>query len=239
MFDFLNQGGFQQTANPTPEQQGELAEQWKGWLTPSNRAALMQFGVSLMQPVGLGQTSMGHFGQALGRGGEAAARVGKQDLAEQELQRKKTEDESEATLRSARAATAEAGAGAAGTRVELARSRLEMERERLGLDRERAEGAAAGRSATQLIRAQQLYQREVADIQKRNNDILKSGPKEDVPTWEQWLQKYPDTRNALGVTGATSAPSGGSGASSAYPDARQAKDGNWYVQRNGQYFKVQ
>src|SRR5262245_56997727 len=50
----------------------EVRNAWDGFLSnPDNQAALIQFGISLMQPMGFGQTPMGHLGQAIGSAGAA------------------------------------------------------------------------------------------------------------------------------------------------------------------------
>jgi hypothetical protein len=59
--------------NPTPtsEPQEGLVSKWRGWLQqPDNRAALLQFGVNMLQPMGPGQTFWGQLGQSLGAAGQ-------------------------------------------------------------------------------------------------------------------------------------------------------------------------
>ena len=71
--------------NPSPREQEDIAGQWRSWIdNPGNRAALMQFGIAALQPVGLGQTPLGHLGNAIGAGAEASARVGDAALIETE-----------------------------------------------------------------------------------------------------------------------------------------------------------
>jgi hypothetical protein len=67
------------TANP---QQGgpDLFSRWGQALEdPSTRASLLQIGLQLMQPMGFGQSPMGHLAQAIGAGGEAASRIEAED----------------------------------------------------------------------------------------------------------------------------------------------------------------
>lgn len=55
--------------------------QWDDWLQrPGNRTAMLQMGLQLMQPVGIGQTAGGHIAQSIGAGGEAVARQEAGDL---------------------------------------------------------------------------------------------------------------------------------------------------------------
>lgn len=66
------------TQQPQTQQapQNDLAGQWRAFLAkPENTAALMQTGLNLMQPQGIGQTAAGQVAQAIGGGGEAAGRV--------------------------------------------------------------------------------------------------------------------------------------------------------------------
>lgn len=63
-----------------------LQEKWRSWLAdPANRAALIQSGVALMQPVSIGQSPFGHLGQAIGAGAEASARYGDQVRKDEEF----------------------------------------------------------------------------------------------------------------------------------------------------------
>lgn len=64
--------------NPQSAAQSDpgLFEKWRGWLgAPQNRAALLQTGLSLMQPVPIGQSQFGHIASALGQGLGAAGRA--------------------------------------------------------------------------------------------------------------------------------------------------------------------
>lgn len=61
----------------------QAASQWDDWLQrPGNRTALLQMGLQMMQPVGIGQTVGGHIAQSIGAGGEAVARQETSDLKE-------------------------------------------------------------------------------------------------------------------------------------------------------------
>jgi hypothetical protein len=55
---------------------------------PASRSALLQIGLGLMQPVAMGQSVAGHVAQGIGGGGEAEAR-----LSREEFERQKHEDE--------------------------------------------------------------------------------------------------------------------------------------------------
>jgi hypothetical protein len=70
-------------------QPSAVASQWSGFLdNPTNRTALLQMGLQLMQPMAYGQTGIGQIGQAIGAGGEAVGRQEAADLEEQQSQNK-------------------------------------------------------------------------------------------------------------------------------------------------------
>lgn len=63
-------------AAPGMTPQNDLHAKWMAHLTdPQVRAALMQFGVGMLQPRNNGQTFAGQVGQSIAEGGQAAARV--------------------------------------------------------------------------------------------------------------------------------------------------------------------
>jgi hypothetical protein len=66
---------------------------------PESRAALLQIGLGLMQPVGLGQTPIGHIGQAIGGGGEAVGRYEKQTQEEEDAAAKREAKQRELDIR--------------------------------------------------------------------------------------------------------------------------------------------
>lgn len=114
---------------PAQSAQTDYAGQWRGWLSdPGNRAALMQFGISLMQPIAPGQTPIGHFGSALGSAGEAISRREKQDLAEAEVGSKAQLRESAAQLAETRANAAVQNIGHQSEVLDLKRMLGLMER---------------------------------------------------------------------------------------------------------------
>lgn len=185
--------------NPSPEQQSDIAGQWKNWMAnEGNRAALMQFGIAMMQPVGLGQTPLGHFGQAVGSVGELGTR-------REEAERKERELSSKEELRSAQAQVAEARAGAAGSGAGRAADRLVHQRERLASDE-------AHRLTGRQLQALVAYQNHRKAIEQHN---ITAPPNErkPIPTQEEFLQGA-----GLGHLAPTTATSvGGGGAPSATP----------------------
>lgn len=161
---------------------GKLSQEWKTWLDdPQNKAALMQFGISLMQPVGLGQSALGHLGQAVGAGGEAANRLAKEQLNEEEATSKQGLRESQATAAEQRATTAQARLEGAGVRDELRRQQIENSRLNAQLSAE-----------TKLTTA---YSKQKADHEFLN-------PGKPFPTFEQWKATNPQLVRHLQMGGA-------------------------------------
>lgn len=67
----------------TGEDPNSAAAKWDDFMQrPGNRQALLQIGLQMMQPVGIGQTTGGHIAQAIGSGGEAVDRGSNLDLKE-------------------------------------------------------------------------------------------------------------------------------------------------------------
>jgi hypothetical protein len=97
----------------------KIAQQWTSFLDqPGGRAALLQAGLALSQPMAWGQSGFGHLAGAIGSGAEAATRAEALGLKAQEA-------ESRMMLAEARAGAAGAHAGAAETRAQSAREKLE------------------------------------------------------------------------------------------------------------------
>src|SRR5688572_16624188 len=86
MYEELGMGGSsplfdQKTLNPSKP---GLGDRWRNWMAqPSNRAALLQFGISMMQPIGVGQSPIGHLGQAIGQGAQAQGRQQQAEIAQE------------------------------------------------------------------------------------------------------------------------------------------------------------
>jgi hypothetical protein len=103
--------------NPTPPAPGSPEHQslFNGWLDylqrPEVSTALLQFGASMLQPAGWGQTSLGQLGQAVGEAGQAVGRYRKgeseaaQAAADLEAKKAQTENEAKRTAISQQEAT--------------------------------------------------------------------------------------------------------------------------------------
>ena len=91
---------------PAQRQSGAAASSWHDWLTkPENQAAMMQFSINLMQPVGPGQNLMGAVGQAVGAGAEARDRAIASDA---ELKQKQIQLETERRAQESKSSEEEA-----------------------------------------------------------------------------------------------------------------------------------
>lgn len=118
-------------SDPANPANSNVASSWNQALgDPGVRTALLQFGISLMQPPSFGDTTSSQIGRAIGDSGEAVSRVN-------EDTRKQQETDSKASLRDAQSTAAEARATAAGARTDAAGSRLQVEQAKLGLAGER------------------------------------------------------------------------------------------------------
>lgn len=140
----------------------DVQSEWQNWLgNDANRAAMMQFGIALTQPMGWGQNTIGHIGSALGSAGEAAGRT-------QAAQRAQDQSDSKATLREAQAQTAEARAGVAQAQSGLAEGKLGIAEGKLGLA-----GQKLGLDAQRLQQQQDLgYIQRSAPLMKMYQDQI-------------------------------------------------------------------
>lgn len=126
--DAITGTGVQQAPADMPPEQ--IKQSWLEYFNrPEVQAGLLQFGAQALQPVPIGQTAAGHFGQALTSGMQAAGRI-----ASQEDERKRAAAQ-EAKLE-AEAARAEAQAAQEGERATLAREGMQVDRERLQADKD-------------------------------------------------------------------------------------------------------
>lgn len=116
---------------------GAIAEEWNQALKdPNTRTALLQAGISLMQPPNFGQTAAGHLGQAIGSAGEAVGRRTAEDRAESEADTRNVLREARAGAAEARAGTANAALGLRQQGLDIARERLQTSKQLTGLQRQ-------------------------------------------------------------------------------------------------------
>lgn len=188
---------------------------------PADRAALLQIGLNLMQPIGFGQTVGGHIGQAIGAGGEAASRGEAEDLKRQQ---------------------AESKLAIADERLRIAQQNADT-RERRGVGR-----AVKGLSAYQEYRASRDEKKDAEkEAKEAKKEELAQAQRiaDQVENLKYNNPNHPNVRKYEDKTvdeivemrrGGGTAPAAAGGAA-----PRQAADGNFYVpdpNRPGKYLKV-
>lgn len=228
----------------------EAQGQWDDWLQrPGNRSALLQMGLQMMQPVGIGQTVGGHIAQSVGAGGEAVARQEASDLKERVADAKmQAADErlrilqqnADASTMRATSAAARAANKKVGGLTDLFRARAarqdatNFERQ---LDKDASEILKRRDKQSGDIMAQGKLSDDIAPYAGKSKDEIKemlraSRPKPKfgaVPTMDEGSDDDEETD-----TSSQSAAPPAQG-------ARQAPDGNWYVpdpKRPGKYLRV-
>ena len=191
---------------PAPEAEPDFAGQWQNWLgNEANRAALMQFGIALTQPMQWGGNNMSHIGAALGSAGEAAGR-------QQAAQRADDKNESQMALREAQASNMEARANIAGARAETANTQVMA-------NQARYEASKSLTTSQRLRELRKVYEEMVA------NPLT---PKANKMSWEDYVKNTDPALYAQALTG--SANNASAGASQG-----QAKDGEIRTYNGARY----
>jgi hypothetical protein len=207
---------------PAQSQDNDVAGQWRNFLADNNnRAALLQFGLSMMQPMDVGQSAVGQLGQSIGEVGELSDRRKKLDIAS-------TEADSKQNLRASQAEAAEARANTAATRAAAATDRQNYTRENTRL-----------RVAAQLYGQYESYRKNTETLNARKKLLDPTAPLDPVLDFETWASRNPGVAAALG--GGELTPSGGGlppAETPPVPNAVRDPQGRWVVQKNGKWFEV-
>lgn len=169
-----------QVSPPADDQEREQRVQgWKAFLQdPQVKAALLQFGIQALQPVPIGQTTLGHIAGAIGAGGEAAQRVQTAQEAEQQQQ---LDNE----LAQRRVKAVETQAEAAKGQVNVNRQRLEVEKARnqqmtdIALKRLQVEEQKLATMKDDATRRDQLRQIQLVNEGLRLKNILRQAGLEE------------------------------------------------------------
>lgn len=91
-FDPTEAAPVPQDTSSADASKGGVRKAWDAWTSkPENNAALLQFGIAMMQPRSQGQSSVGQFGNAIGEAGEASTR----NIAAQNVEEDKTAQRAE------------------------------------------------------------------------------------------------------------------------------------------------
>lgn len=136
-----------QAPGATPGADPGYESRYNSWMThlqsPETRAALLQFGIGMLQPRQAGQTFMGQVGTSMGDAGQAAARVG-------ETQRLVAKDQREQTRLD--------------QQTRMQNEQLAIDKENLGLAKGKAtrEEAQAAANAQQQTIDNSFKERELA-----------------------------------------------------------------------------
>ena len=199
---------------------GRLKNQWTEFFAdPRAQGALLQFGLQMMQPVGVGQNGLGHFAQAVGASGEQLGRAEAIDFARRDQDRKDEDVDTKGILRSAQAETSESRAKAAEANANTAAIRAAALNDRNRLQQEALEARQRMNRTTNLVRAQGIYNRELQKIMERNTNQLrdKNAPLEVVPSFQEWVSKNPSLAVQLGIGADGGTPGGSAGGNSGAP----------------------
>lgn len=219
--------------------------QWDDWLQrPGNRTALLQMGLQMMQPVGIGQTVGGHIAQGVGAGGEAVARQETSDLKERvaDAKMQAADERLRISQQTADASTLRATSAAARGANKKVGGLTDLFRARAARQDAAAFEKSLDKDATALAKqANDPLMDPNSDVVKKykgkssidiREDLRATRPKPKfgaVPTMDD---SSDDEETDPGAAPAVAPPMQG---------ARQAPDGNYYVpdpKRPGKYLRV-
>lgn len=165
---------------------------------PRARAALLSFGIAMMQPPSFADNFSSQFGRALGAAGEGVRGVTEQQRKDELLAIQGQEAESKQDLRASQADAAVARAGAAEARAGTATMQSQVAAGNLAARQAELEGKNERNALMSRIRLSALYQKYVQDVNERNDPLGK--PKgwkaEPVLTIDQWYKANPMLRDS-------------------------------------------
>ena len=220
--------------NPQSAAQSDpgLFEKWRGWLgAPQNRAALLQTGLSLMQPVQVGQSQFGHVASALGQGlgaaGRAEARIAGEAKEQAKLERelegenldreiKRSGLELDRQNTQSLIADRQAGRADARTRLGLAQEESKLGREKTALEIENVKKGGGGLTLDKMFGAA----KDIVETSTLTNQPIET-------TTQQYLESVKQLQAGMG--GGQSGQSGGgtpppSAPTSTYPSPKTAAE---------------
>ena len=176
---------------PDSDTFSQLQDQWNTFLAkPEGQAALLSFGINMLQPPSFGDNPLAQVGRAIGHAGETTANIEKMDLAQQEA----------ASKEDARAAAARLAEERAAHMGESQRSATESTQAKLELGRLSAS-----------VRLNGLYQQERQKIEAineaRRKDVLNAPgspgytPPLPIPSYSEFLVTDPIARETAARAG--------------------------------------
>jgi hypothetical protein len=176
---------------PDSDTFSKLQDQWNTFLAkPEGQAALLSFGINMLQPPSFGDNPLAQAGRAIGHAGETVGNIEKMDIAQREAASK--EDE-----RASRAQLAESKAAHAGDV-----STLGTERNRLLLENTQAKLELGRLSANMTLQG-----RYDKDKMAYDRDVMHPPPGSPgyvpFPSYSEWLVSSPETRELAAKAGIT------------------------------------
>lgn len=221
------------------------SNQWDAWLErPGNRTALLQMGLQLMQPVAMGQSVGGHIAQGVGAGGEALTRHAILDEKSQLAEAKLAQADEKLRI-----AQQNADSGAVRATAAATRSTAKKVGGLTDAFRARAAREDAKDFEKQLDKDARALEKQAQDFQRSKDDpiVQKYKGKSHIEIREMLRAERPkpkfgsipstDDDDEEDPDPVVSAPAAAE-EKPPYPGARKAKDGNWYVQKDGKTFRV-
>lgn len=161
---------------------GDIGKDWGNALSdPSVRTALLQFGISMMQPPSFGDTFASQTGRAIGSAGEALGRNEAADIKQQEADSKQQLRESQSNLAAEKAASQ-------GALTDQKRQALDQQQQKIQLQRQNQTLQNAIRQQAERTRAQAAYQKYSKDTDAANFLLPPDKQQPKVP-FEQWYQQ--------------------------------------------------
>lgn len=201
---FVADGESDPTANlPDAGTFGKIQDQWNAFLDkPGGRAALLSFGINLLQPPSFGDNPLAQVGRAIGAAGETGGRIEAMDVKQQEEALKAQEAASKEELRTANTQLAGAHAAHYGTMAQLAQER------NANLIERNAQALTLGKLAAsnQLYGKYNTYRQDAErENLKRSQDFINKPPQVPVLSFEEFLGSDAGARDiaeraGIGVT---------------------------------------
>lgn len=179
----------------------KIRNEWGSFLSdPRGRAAMMSAGLALMQPPSFGDNAISQFGRAIGAAGQSGQLMEQQDVKRSEMESKDAGREAQAQARLLTADAAQQRAEAAGARLGTAGAQLELRKQAL-------ENAQNRSQMSSRLRLSQMYQNDVARVNRENaNAKLLGQPEKPILPFQDWVANNPALRS-LGLLDNTNVPS--------------------------------
>lgn len=204
-------GGLVQGKPPaSPTEYSTLQKSWTDYFAnPQVQAGLMQFGVSLMTPMGHLQSGAGHVGAAMADAGGAIGRVGAAQTAEADRQNQLAQQQTENQQRERQITATEQSTAAnieqGKAQTALAERNFGLDEQRLAIYRQQVNQAGAGGASGDKLK-NQLINTMFSGMTKARTEWEFNHPDEEFPL-EQYINDNLAAINKLvGEGGGAAAP---------------------------------